>query len=117
MIVSGKTGEVLQAVGTPDQKESYYSPQILTYPDGTDYVLFGTGGEVCYLYLLSFIRPRLFCKCDTHMHCITYISKLIFFLLETTKTHGGGLYLLSLAELYKGSTENVSFCSIINTLS
>ncbi|XP_035703612.1 uncharacterized protein LOC110843502 isoform X2 [Folsomia candida] len=66
MIVSGKTGEVLQAVGTPDQKESYYSPQILTYPDGTDYVLFGTGGE----------------------------------------THGGGLYLLSLAELYKGSTEN-----------
>jgi hypothetical protein len=67
MIVSGKTGEVLQWVGTPDQKESYYSPQLLTQPDGSDYVLFGTGGE----------------------------------------THGGSLYVLSLADLYKGSTENV----------
>lgn len=67
MIVSGKSGEVLQWVGTPDEKESYYSPQLLTRPDGTDYVLFGTGGE----------------------------------------THGGGLYVISLLDLYKGSIDKV----------
>jgi hypothetical protein len=70
MILSGKTGQVLQWVGTPDQKESYYSPQILTLPDGSENVLFGTGGE----------------------------------------SHGGGLYLISLSDLYKGFIDNVSYC-------
>ena len=68
LIFSGKTGEVLQFVGTPDQKESYYSPQVLTREqDGSDYVLFGTGGE----------------------------------------THGGGLYVILLSDLYKGLIDKV----------
>ena len=68
LIFSGKTGEVLQFVGTPDQKESYYSPQILTREqDGSDFVLFGTGGE----------------------------------------THGGGLYVILLSDLYKGLMDKV----------
>ncbi|XP_035219132.1 uncharacterized protein LOC118192294 isoform X2 [Stegodyphus dumicola] len=45
LIVSGKTGRVLKWMQVPDEKESYYSPQILTHPDGTNLVLFGTGGE------------------------------------------------------------------------
>lgn len=67
LILSGKTGEVLQWVETPDGKESYYSPQILTGSDGADYVLFGTGGE----------------------------------------THGGGLYVITLSDLYNGVIKNV----------
>lgn len=34
MIVSGKTGRVLRWMQVPDDRESYYSPQILTHPDG-----------------------------------------------------------------------------------
>ncbi|GFT02758.1 uncharacterized protein TNCV_879611 [Trichonephila clavipes] len=45
MVVSGKTGRVLKWVQVPDEKESYYSPQILTHPDGSKLLLFGTGGE------------------------------------------------------------------------
>ncbi|CAC5391774.1 unnamed protein product [Mytilus coruscus] len=42
---SGKTGKVLQWVGVPDDKESYYSPQVYQLIDGLEIVLFGTGGE------------------------------------------------------------------------
>lgn len=42
---SGKTGKVLKWLGVPDDKESYYSPQMYTVGDGMDIVLFGTGGE------------------------------------------------------------------------
>ncbi|XP_014669211.1 PREDICTED: uncharacterized protein LOC106810388 isoform X2 [Priapulus caudatus] len=42
---SGKDGEVLKWTGIPDQRETYYSPQVLTRADGTQGVLFGTGGE------------------------------------------------------------------------
>ncbi|XP_048257876.1 uncharacterized protein LOC124125677 isoform X2 [Haliotis rufescens] len=42
---SGRTGEVLRWVGVPDQRETYYSPQVYTQLDGTQIVLFGTGGE------------------------------------------------------------------------
>ncbi|GIY96700.1 hypothetical protein CEXT_301362 [Caerostris extrusa] len=45
MVVSGKTGRVLKWVQVPDEKESYYSPQVLTHPDGSKLLLFGTGGE------------------------------------------------------------------------
>ncbi|CAG7820626.1 unnamed protein product [Allacma fusca] len=63
VLLSGKDGSVLQWVTTPDQRESYYSPQVLTHgQDGSDYLLFGTGGE----------------------------------------THGGGLYVILMTDLYKG---------------
>ncbi|KAG8180040.1 hypothetical protein JTE90_012884 [Oedothorax gibbosus] len=45
LVVSGKTGRILKWVQVPDEKESYYSPQILTHPDGSKLLLFGTGGE------------------------------------------------------------------------
>lgn len=64
---SGKSGKVLSWSGVPDEKESYYSPQVLTKSDGTKLVLFGTGGE----------------------------------------THGGGLWLLSVNDLFYHRLENV----------
>ncbi|XP_062614825.1 uncharacterized protein LOC134276609, partial [Saccostrea cucullata] len=41
----GKSGKVLSWSGVPDEKESYYSPQVLIRTDGTKLVMFGTGGE------------------------------------------------------------------------
>lgn len=45
LLMSGSSGHVINWVGVPDDKESYYSPQLYTLPDGTQLVLFGTGGE------------------------------------------------------------------------
>ena len=45
LIFSGKTGEVLRWVRTPDERETYFSPAIYTKKDSTELVLFGTGGE------------------------------------------------------------------------
>ncbi|XP_052803386.1 uncharacterized protein LOC128233645 [Mya arenaria] len=45
LLMSGRTGHVLQWLGVPDGRESYYSPQVYTWPDGSRLVLFGTGGE------------------------------------------------------------------------
>nr|XP_042902859.1 uncharacterized protein LOC107443619 isoform X2 [Parasteatoda tepidariorum] len=45
LVVSGKTGRVLKWIEVPDERESYYSPQVLTHPDGVRILLFGTGGE------------------------------------------------------------------------
>ena len=36
---------MIKWMGVPDNKESYYSPQLYTLPDGIQMVLFGTGGE------------------------------------------------------------------------
>ena len=45
LLMSGSDGHVIKWMGVPDDKESYYSPQLYTWPDGTKLVLFGTGGE------------------------------------------------------------------------
>jgi len=45
LIFSGKTGRVLRWVNTPDGKESYFSPLLYTLKNGTEIVVFGTGGE------------------------------------------------------------------------
>ncbi len=45
MFFSGRTGKVLRWSGVPDVRESYYSPVIYKWKDGTQVVLFGTGGE------------------------------------------------------------------------
>lgn len=45
LIMSGRTGKVISWTGVPDGRESYYSPQVYSWPDGTQFVLFGTGGE------------------------------------------------------------------------
>lgn len=45
LLMSGRTGHVITWKGVPDGRESYYSPQVYTWLDGTQLVLFGTGGE------------------------------------------------------------------------
>ncbi|KAH9369275.1 hypothetical protein HPB48_012351 [Haemaphysalis longicornis] len=45
LVVSGRSGQLLSWATVPDGRESYYSPQLLVYPDGSELVLFGTGGE------------------------------------------------------------------------
>ncbi|XP_053372852.1 uncharacterized protein LOC128546395 [Mercenaria mercenaria] len=45
LLMSGKTGKVISWKGVPDGRESYYSPQVYMWLDGTQLVLFGTGGE------------------------------------------------------------------------
>ncbi|XP_077484241.1 uncharacterized protein LOC144094190 [Amblyomma americanum] len=45
LVVSGRSGRLLSWAAVPDGRESYYSPQLLLHPDGSELVLFGTGGE------------------------------------------------------------------------
>ena len=45
IIFSGKSGKILRWVETPDGKESYFSPLLYTLKNGTEMVIFGTGGE------------------------------------------------------------------------
>ncbi|XP_075550002.1 protein FAM234B [Dermacentor variabilis] len=45
LVVSGRSGRLLSWAMVPDGRETYYSPQLMLYPDGTELVLFGTGGE------------------------------------------------------------------------
>ncbi|CAN7984580.1 unnamed protein product [Ixodes hexagonus] len=45
LVVSGRSGRVLRWALVPDHRESYYSPQLLHQPDGSEVLLFGTGGE------------------------------------------------------------------------
>jgi len=66
LIFSGRTGEVLRWMNTPDERETYFSPVIYTKKDGVELVLFGTGGE----------------------------------------THPGGLWVVSLLDLFQGLIEN-----------
>ncbi|XP_076457343.1 uncharacterized protein LOC143291388 [Babylonia areolata] len=44
-LMSGRTGRVLRWMVVPEGQESYYSPQVYRQADGTQVVLFGTGGE------------------------------------------------------------------------
>lgn len=45
ILFSGKTGQVLQWKDVPDKRETYFSPVVYSLSNGTDIVLFGTGGE------------------------------------------------------------------------
>ena len=42
---SGKTGLVIKSVTVPDNQESYFSPLVYLNKNGTQMVVFGTGGE------------------------------------------------------------------------
>ncbi|TRY71775.1 hypothetical protein TCAL_12171 [Tigriopus californicus] len=57
ILFSGNNGTVLRWMQTPDRKESYYPPQILTWADGEQFVLFGTGGNsrAGALYVISLL--------------------------------------------------------------
>jgi hypothetical protein len=45
LILDGRTGHILNSIHVPDGGETYYSPQIYSSIEGTQTVLFGTGGE------------------------------------------------------------------------
>ncbi|XP_028967801.1 uncharacterized protein LOC108864482 [Galendromus occidentalis] len=45
VIVSSRSGEIIQWNKVPDEIESYNSPLVLNYKNGSKYILFGTGGE------------------------------------------------------------------------
>ena len=46
-VLSGRTGEIIGSCGftMTDGKESYSLPLIYTFTDGSQYVIYGTGGE------------------------------------------------------------------------
>lgn len=43
LLISGKTGTELQEVSTPNNIETYYTPQLLKQEDGNYTIVFGTG--------------------------------------------------------------------------
>ena len=45
ILFSGKNGRLLRWMATPDRRESYYPPQVLTRSDGDAVVIYGTGGN------------------------------------------------------------------------
>ena len=45
LLISAKTGRLLNVSLVPDRMESYYSPQLLQRSTTEQYVLVGTGGE------------------------------------------------------------------------
>ena len=44
-VVSGTNGAVMKVHVSPDSAEMYMAPVVYTRPDGTEWVIFGTGGE------------------------------------------------------------------------
>ena len=44
-LFDGASGAPVRWMGTPDRQASYYPPQVLTWLDGEQFVLFGTGGN------------------------------------------------------------------------
>ncbi|XP_060079842.1 uncharacterized protein LOC132559243 [Ylistrum balloti] len=60
ILFSGRTGQIIKKIGVPDYRESYYSPQLYTMSDGTDIVLFGTGGETHPGSLWSITLDKLY---------------------------------------------------------
>lgn len=74
LVMSSKTGKVLQWVDVPDRKESYYSPQTYIQPDGTELLLFGTGGET-HGGSLWYIKLDDLLKGNIHMARIIYTDE------------------------------------------
>ena len=46
ILFSGADGRLLRWVATPDRRESYYPPQVMTGQDGSQVVIFATGGNM-----------------------------------------------------------------------
>ena len=46
ILFSGADGRLLRWAATPDRRESYYPPQVITGPDGRQVVIFATGGNM-----------------------------------------------------------------------
>lgn len=83
VVVSGLTGQQLsEHILTPDAKETYSSPIMYTLHDGTDLILFGSGGETATgslwaisLRSLSDHVTRFNQNVDSYNICNAYISR------------------------------------------
>lgn len=64
LLISAKTGRLLNVSLVPDGMESYYSPQLLKRSTDEEYILVGTGGETHGggLYALNLNCFREFCS-------------------------------------------------------
>lgn len=60
LFFSGKTGMVLKSVTTPDAAETYCSPVIYLTKNGTEMVVFGTGGETHSGHLYAVQLSKLY---------------------------------------------------------
>ncbi|XP_033758720.1 uncharacterized protein LOC117341022 [Pecten maximus] len=74
ILFSGRTGQIIKKIGVPDYRESYYSPQLYTMGDGTDIVLFGTGGETHPGSLWSITLDKLY-RGDIKSSRLVYTDK------------------------------------------
>ena len=92
LLISTKTGKLLNISIVPDRMESYYSPQLLKRSAKEEYILIGTGGETHggALYALNL-------KCFTE-YCATPVpikdfvkSAIMFLLFSTLKSSAIGL--------------------------
>ena len=76
--VSGRTGQRLlpETVLVPDGRESYMSPELYSFADGTEMVLFGSGGETIpgslWAITLSSIQERVLEFTKTSFDYATY---------------------------------------------
>ena len=60
LFVSGKNGRVLRSTWTPDKAETYCSPVIYRCKNGTEVVVFGSGGETHAGHLYAIQLASLF---------------------------------------------------------
>lgn len=64
LLISARTGQLLNVSIVPDQMESYYSPQLLQRSATEAYILIGTGGETHGggLYAFDFKCWKQYCS-------------------------------------------------------
>ena len=64
LLISSRTGQLLNLSVVPDQMESYYSPQLLKRSETEEYILIGTGGETHggALYAFDFKCWKRYCS-------------------------------------------------------
>lgn len=64
LLISSRTGQLLNVSIVPDQMESYYSPQLLRRSEKEEFILIGTGGETHGggLYAFDFKCWKRYCS-------------------------------------------------------
>ncbi|XP_069123099.1 protein FAM234B-like [Argopecten irradians] len=110
LILSGATGESVgqRYLKMPDSKETYFSPVMYTCQDGSQYILFGSGGETIPGDLMVISLPDLY-------HYVTEDDKLIPGLTGQynqwpDKSRHPSTHIIT---LYKGTTKGVMVPPVI----
>jgi len=83
VLVGGKDGTLLRRLKVPDSAESYYSPVIYRQRDGTQVVLFGTGGETHRGSLWSLPLSQLYAGNITQVWSTTARPSYLCYALST----------------------------------